>query len=66
MKINLIIATYGALPEKHSNNNLKKDYLKINLQCLNHVKTNIDKISKVFPKDVELSCIFYINLGWRS
>lgn len=50
MKINLIIATYGAIPEKHSNNNLKKDYLKINLQCLNHVKTNIDKITIMKPK----------------
>lgn len=50
MKINLIIASYGGLPKKHAGNNFKKEYLKINLQCLNQINTNIDKITIMKPK----------------
>ena len=50
MKINLIIASYGGLPKKHAGNNLKKEYLKINLQCLNQIKSNISKITIMKPK----------------
>lgn len=49
MKINLIIASYGGISVKHSENKHKKHYLKLNLQCLNALKTNLTCITIMKP-----------------
>lgn len=50
MKINLILATYGGLPNKHLTNDKKQYYLRLNLHCLNKLKTTIDKITIMKPR----------------
>lgn len=50
MQINLIIATYGGIPLKHKENRHKKHYLRLNLECLNTIKTSITHITIMKPK----------------
>lgn len=49
MKTNLIIASYGGLPQKHDVNPYKKYYLRLNLQCLNKLSTDITRITIMKP-----------------
>jgi len=50
MRINLIIATYAGIQQKYLNNKYKKNYLKYNLNLLNHINTNIEQITIMKPQ----------------